>query len=205
MHHSVVLKRELSNKAKLLVFRSIFVPILTYDQKSWVTTKRVRLLMQASKMRCLRKIKGVTMFDKHRNTAFREFLDIESLLLWIERSQLRWIGHVSRMPQEQLPKQTFYAKGSGKRPVEKPQTRCWLYYIEDLDWDSLGLHPSKMQSVLVDGEMWRLNLELLPPQGKAGEKKSRFSIYKTKQPRSFVHNAYVLLTRLSRSCRLHYC
>ena len=205
LHHSVVLKRELSNKAQLSVFKSIFVPILTYDQKSWVTTKRVRLLMQASKMRCLRKIKGVTMVDKHRNAAICEFLDIESLLLWIERSQLRWIGHVSRMPQEQFPKQTFYAKVSGKRPVKKPRTRCWLYYIKDLGWDSLGLHPSEMQSVLVDGEMWRLNLELLPPQRKAGEKKSRFSIYKTRQPRSFVHNAHVLLASLSRSYRLHHC
>ena len=32
-------------------------------------TERVRLQMQESEMRFLRKIKGVTMFDKHRNTA----------------------------------------------------------------------------------------------------------------------------------------
>ena len=30
--------------------------------------------------------------------------------------------------------------------------------------ESLGLHPSEMQSVLVDREVWRLNLELLPAQ-----------------------------------------
>ena len=54
----------------------------------------------------LRKSKGVTMFDKHRYTAIRESLGIESLKLFrIKRSQLRWFGHVSRMPQERLPKQ----------------------------------------------------------------------------------------------------
>ena len=71
------------------------------------------------------------MFDQHRNAAIRESLDIESLLLQIERSQLRWFGRVSRMPLERLPKQTVYRKVSGKRPVERTQTR-WLDYIKDL-------------------------------------------------------------------------
>ena len=94
--------------------------------------------MQASEMRFLRKIKGVTTFDKLRNTAIREFLDIESLLLRIERSQLRWFGHVSRMPDKRLPKQTLYVKMSVKRPNEKPRT-SWLDYIEDdLGWNRSG-------------------------------------------------------------------
>ena len=54
------------------------------------------------------------MFHKHRNIAIRESLDIESLLFRIERSQHRWFGRVSRMLQERLPKQTLYAKVSGR-------------------------------------------------------------------------------------------
>ena len=123
LHHSVVLNRELSRKAKVFVFKSIFVPILTYGHESWIMTERVRSQMQASEMRFLRKIEGVTMFDKHRNTAIRESLDIESLLFRIERSQFRWFCHVSRMPQERLPKQTLFAEVSGKRPVGRPRTR----------------------------------------------------------------------------------
>ena len=38
LHHSVVLKQELSRKAKLSVFKLIFVPILTYGHESWVMT-----------------------------------------------------------------------------------------------------------------------------------------------------------------------
>ena len=37
-------------------------------------------------------------------------------------------------------------------------------YIEDLGWNRLGLHPSEMMEVMEDREVWRLNLELLPPQ-----------------------------------------
>ena len=78
------------------------------------------------------------------------------------------------MPQNWLPKQTLYAKVNGKRPVKRPQT-IWFNYIEDLGWNHLGLYTSKMLSVLVDQEVWRLNLELLPcnPIGKAVEEKRR--------------------------------
>ena len=103
------------------------------------------------------------MFDKLRYTAIRESLDIESLLFQIERSQLRWFGHVCRMSHERLPKQTFYDKVSGKRPVGRPRT-IWLDYMEDIGCNRLGLYPSEMQSVLVDREVWQLNLELLPQQ-----------------------------------------
>ena len=64
-------------------------------------TERVRSQMQASEMRFLQKIKGViTMFDKLRNNAILESFNIKSLLLRIERSQLRWFGYVRRMPKE---------------------------------------------------------------------------------------------------------
>jgi len=37
-------------------------------------------------------------------------LNIEQLLLRIERSQLRWFGHVSRIPQKRLPKQALFCE-----------------------------------------------------------------------------------------------
>ena len=57
--------------------------LLTYGDESWDMTERVRLQMQASEMRLLRKIKGVMMFDKHRKATIRGSLNIESLLLRI--------------------------------------------------------------------------------------------------------------------------
>ena len=78
------------------------------------------------------------------------------------------------MPQQWLSKQTSYAEVNGKRPVGRPRTR-WLDYIEDFRWNRLGLNPSEMQSVLVNREMWRLNMELLPmkPSKKEGKKKKK--------------------------------
>ena len=129
--------------------------------------------VQASEMRCLRRIEGVTLFNKVRSSEIRKSLNIEPLLLRIERSQLRWFGHVSRMPQERLPKQALLAKANGRRPVGRPRTR-WTDYIEDLGWNRSGLRPNKMIDVVEDREVWRLNLELLPnPHGKAGNEERR--------------------------------
>jgi len=65
------------------------------------------------------------------------------------------------MPQERFPKQTLRVKLKEKRPVGRT---CWVDYIEDLGWNRLGLQPSEMLAVVVDRDVWRLNLELLPPQ-----------------------------------------
>jgi len=46
----VVTKRELSNTAKLSVFKSVFLPTLTYGHESWVMTERILSQVQAAEM-----------------------------------------------------------------------------------------------------------------------------------------------------------
>ena len=131
-------------------------------------------------MRFLRRIKEVTLFNKVHSSEIRKSLNIKPLLLRIERSQLRWFGHVSRMPQERLPKQALHVKANGRRPVGRPRTR-WTDYVEDLGWNRLGLRPSEMMEVMEDREVCWLNLELLPPQplrksGQWRKKKKKISV-----------------------------
>ena len=83
-------------------------------------------------VRILRRIEGVTVFNKVRSSEIQKSLNIEPLLLRIKRSQLRWFGHLSRMLQERLPKQALFAKANGRRPVGRPRT-IWTDYIENLE------------------------------------------------------------------------
>ena len=100
-------------------------------------------------MRFLRKIKGITIFDKVCNTAIRESLNIESRLLRIEIFQVRWFDSASKIPQERLIKQTLYVKVIDMGPVEQPQTR-WLDYMKDLGCNHMRLRSREMQSVFVN-------------------------------------------------------
>ena len=93
-------------------------------------------------MRFLRRIEGVTLFIKERSSEACKSFNMEPFLLRIKRSLLRWFGHVSRMPQEILPKQALFAKANGRRPIGRPRPK-WTNYVEDLGLNPLGLHQGK--------------------------------------------------------------
>ncbi|KAI3359832.1 hypothetical protein L3Q82_013828, partial [Scortum barcoo] len=46
----------------------------------------------------------------------------------IERSQLRWLGHLFQMPPGRLPREVFQACPTGRRPRGRPRTR-WRDYV----------------------------------------------------------------------------
>ena len=50
LHQSVVLKQELCTKAKLSIFRSVYVSILTYGHECWIMNEKVRSRVQAAEM-----------------------------------------------------------------------------------------------------------------------------------------------------------
>ena len=138
LHRSVVLKRELiCTRAKLSVFRSVYVPILTYGYECWVMNEKVRSQVQAVEMGFLRRSSGLTLLDKVKSADIRESLNIEALLLRLERSRLRWHGHETRMSQEITAKKLLCSTPIRRRPVGRLRPR-WRDYVEDLSWSRLG-------------------------------------------------------------------
>jgi len=67
-YRSVVTKREISSTAKLSVFKSVVVPILTYDPESSVMTEIILSQGKAIEIGVLRTASGVTLRDKVRSS-----------------------------------------------------------------------------------------------------------------------------------------
>jgi hypothetical protein len=88
LYRSVVTKVELSKKTKLAIFKSVYRPTLIYGHEQWVMTEKIRSRIQSAEMRFLRRVAVLTLRDKIRSSDIRETLQIEPLLLHIERSQL---------------------------------------------------------------------------------------------------------------------
>jgi len=94
LYLSVVVKRELSQKAKLSIYRSIYVPTLTYGHKLWVVIERMRSRIQVAEMSFLRRVAGLNLRDRVRSSDIWRELGVEPLLLRVRRSHLRWFGHL---------------------------------------------------------------------------------------------------------------
>ena len=146
LHRSVVLKRELCTRARLSFFRLVCVPILTCGHECWIINEKVRSRVQATEMELLRRVSGLTLLDKVKSAHIRESLNIESLLLRLERSQLRWYGHVTRMSQERTAKKLLCSTPIGRKPRGRHRTR-WRDYVEDLSWSRLGIPAEHLSFV----------------------------------------------------------
>ena len=117
-------------------------------------TERIQSRTRAAEMRFLRRAAGLTLRDRIRSSTIQESLKAESLLLYIERSQLRWLGHVLRMLHERLVHQVFEAMPQGKGPIGRPRL-TWPNYIVCLCQERLGLSWTDVITSVKDRNRWR--------------------------------------------------
>ena len=113
-------------KSKALNFRNSLCPfsptVSLYGHENSVMTEKERSQVQSSKRRFLQKIERVTLLTMCASLEIRNFL--KPLLLQIERSQLRWFGHVSRRLQEKLSSKLYLPKQMEKKTVGRPKKYC---------------------------------------------------------------------------------
>ncbi|TWW81706.1 hypothetical protein D4764_01G0015210 [Takifugu flavidus] len=99
--------------------------------------------------------------DRVRSSAIWEELGVEPLVLRVERNQMRWLGHLVRMPPGRLPGEVFRAYLSGRRPPGRPRTR-WRDFVSRLVWKCLGISPDELEKVAGESKVWASLLRLLP-------------------------------------------
>jgi hypothetical protein len=137
-------ERNIPVHVKVHIYTSILRPILLYGSETWTLTTKLKSKLQAAEMRVLRLIHGVTKLDHIRNDTIRSELQIEPLLTYIEKSQLRWYGHIKRRGPENLTKKLLDWKPPGKRNKGRPRKR-WLDNIKEiLDRESINIYTANI-------------------------------------------------------------
>ena len=75
-------------------------------------------------MRCLRRILDIKWLDKVTNNEVFARTGLSSLYTLLQQRRLRWLGHVSRMPDGRIPKDLLYGElASGSRVQGRPHLR----------------------------------------------------------------------------------
>ena len=90
---------KLSSKIRLL--RSLVHSVFLYACETWTLTAELERRVQASEMRCFRRLLGISYQDHTTNEEVKNRIrqaigPFEDLLTTIKRRKLKWFGHVTR-------------------------------------------------------------------------------------------------------------
>lgn len=124
MKKGFINNKEISRKTKMKVYKSIYLPTLLSGCETWVLTEKLQKRLQVAEMKFLRRVANVTLMDKIRNEKIRESLEIASVRKYIEKSQLRWWGHMKRLNANRQVRKIWEAKTIGRKKKGRPR-RTW--------------------------------------------------------------------------------
>src|SRR5678815_2512779 len=105
---SLVNVKGLSLECARVLHEGMLLPVLLYSSETMVWNKKYRSKVQCVQMDNLRGILGVRRIDKMRNECIREMCGMKKgLNERINKSMLRWFGHVERMNDSWLVKRMY--------------------------------------------------------------------------------------------------
>ena len=122
--------RHVPRAVKVLIYKTVLRPILTYGCEAWSLTAATKSKIQAAEMRVLRLIRGVTRRDRLRSENIRAQLQVKSILHFIEETQLRWYGHVRRMSTSRTAQRWLEWIPDTTRPRGRPRKR-WMDNVKE--------------------------------------------------------------------------
>ena len=130
----------------VVIYRSIYVPTLTYGHELWVVTGRTRSRIQVAEMTFLRRVAGLSLRDRVRSSDIQRELGVETAAPPRRKEPAEVVQasdqDASRMP---LSLEFFWAHLTGRRPRGRPRTR-WRDYIHvsHLAWERLGIPQEEL-------------------------------------------------------------
>ena len=95
---------------KLKVYKAVVLPTLLYACETWTVYQRHAKRLNHFHLSCLRKLLKIKWQDKIPDTEVLTKAGMQSMHTVLKLAQLRWTGHVIRMPDAQLPKKVFYGE-----------------------------------------------------------------------------------------------
>ena len=111
-------RRGISLETKLKVYRAVVLTTLLYGSETWTVYRRHDKQLNHFHLRCLRNLLHIHWQDKVPDSEVLKQANSLSITTTIHKAQLRWAGHVSRMPDDRIPKQLLYGElCHGKRSV----------------------------------------------------------------------------------------
>ena len=98
---------------KLKVYKDLILPTLVYACETWTVYQGHAKKPNHFHLSCLRKLLKIRWQDNIPDTEVPKKAKMQRVHTLLKRAQLRWTGHVTRMPDKRLPK-TFSMENCSK-------------------------------------------------------------------------------------------
>ena len=151
---------------KMYVFRASVISTLLYGCETWTTTFQTRRKLRGFIMMCLPVISRVTRWQQQlwhlHNDVLRAWLGVPDIVALITQSQLRWLGHVARMPVNRLPRRILSAFLPDSVGTQRPPGRLkgkWYRQtlIEALRTGDIAMNAWMQLAAQNQGRDWKLS------------------------------------------------
>ena len=97
----------MNNETKLRIHNITAKAELKFGSEAWVLKKREEQRLEATQMKFLRHLLGITKLDKEKNQCTGEKTGAQNVVQEIKQYQKKWLQHVQRMDTNRIPKQAL--------------------------------------------------------------------------------------------------
>lgn len=153
LSHRVWKAKGIRVATKVRVYQAMVMTTLLYGCETWTCYATHNKWLEVFHQRKLREILHIHWSDHITNAEVLERARLSSIEARVRATQLRWTGHVMRMPEDRLPKKVLFGELTrGIRPVGRPKLR----YKDTLKQSCMlfGVDPNRIQEEASDREKW---------------------------------------------------
>ena len=145
---------------KLKVYKAVVLPTLLYACETWTVYQRHAKRLNHFHTSCLRKLLKIKWQDRIPDTEVLKRAGMQSVHTLLRLSQLRWAGHVTRMPEERLPKKILYGElemgkrsegGQEKRYKDTLKASLKDFNIPTESWEQIAQDQAKWRGFIRRG------------------------------------------------------
>ena len=130
------------------------ISTLLYGAETWTFYRSHLKQLERFHINCLQKILGLSWQDRLPHTHILERANCTSIEALITQRQLRWVGHVIRMPDDRLPKQILYGQlKDGRRRPGGPKKR-FKNQVKSL-LKKCHIPPANLETIANDRTAWK--------------------------------------------------
>ena len=144
----------ITEKLKIKLLQTIVLPTCLYASETWKMSVKSRKKLDAFQQRCLRKILKITYRERITNEEVYRRTVTKPLSQTIEKSRMRYAGHVIRMSADRDPKVALKWRPEGRRRRGRPRLTWRRTFEQDLERRNVEL--DMVEEIANDRDAWRV-------------------------------------------------